>query len=198
MLCHPCSAILSDGYCICGVTQEDIYEGDSLDGMMRGRAFGGSRIAMFSTACYGRSLAIARAARDTGIPKEIQLIEDTARRDFAYQLATVAHEVMHCFGLDHCGLYACCMNSWSDVIREFSPPKDDDLADEEEDDGGEHLAVGCLHVCPICVRKLQIVCGFELRERYVQLEILYAELGLLDQQRWCQAVIRIGDKAAAS
>jgi predicted Zn-dependent protease len=183
----------SDGYCILGVTQEDIYEGDSLDGMMRGRAFGGSRIAVFSTACYGRSLALATAAEVSDLATSRRL-EDAARLDFAYQLATLAHETMHCFGLDHCGLYACCMNSWSDEIHEFSPkPNGVQLEDE---DGVEHKAVGCVHVCPICVRKLQIVCGFTLEDRYVQLEALYGTLGLVDQQRWCQAVLRIGADAA--
>ena len=100
----------SDGYCILGVTQEDIYEGESLDGMMRGRAFGGSRIAVFSTACYGRSLAKANAG--AGSSSSSRQLDESIRRDLAYQLATVAHETMHCFGLDHCGLYSCCMNSW--------------------------------------------------------------------------------------
>ena len=41
-------------------------------------------------------------------------------RALAYQLATVAHETMHCYGMDHCGWYTCCMNSWSDDIAEFA------------------------------------------------------------------------------
>ena len=52
---------------------------------------------------------------------------------------------------------------------------------------------GCLHLCPVCVRKLQYTCGFDLRERYSGLQRVYSALGLGEQARWCAEVIRIGD-----
>lgn len=33
-------ALPEDGYCVLGLTDQNIYEGDDLDGTMRGRAFG--------------------------------------------------------------------------------------------------------------------------------------------------------------
>ena len=81
----------------------------------------------------------------------------------------------------------CCSCACYHEIREFSPPRGLELEDE-----GRDRAVGCLHVCPICVRKLQLVCGFDLHKRYVRLEEVYQGLGLVDQQQWCKAVLRIG------
>ena len=52
-------------------------------------------------------------------------------------------------------------------------------------------------MCPICVRKLQVSCGFELRGRYQALGAAYGALGLHDQVRWCREVIERGDAAAA-
>lgn len=184
-----------DAYCVLGLTDEYLYEwsadeddsdfdnsippedDDCLSGLMRGRAFGGSRIAVFSTACYGRYM---QSPLCTG-PLQ-------AAEQFAYHLSNLAHETMHCFGLDHCGIYQCCMNSWCDEIKEFSlvPNAKHSLLRCTSDS-----VVGCLHVCPICVRKLQVTCKFDMRERYITLEDVYRKLGLEDQARWCKAVLRV-------
>lgn len=179
-----------DCYCILGITSRDIYEYDDgpkdpapeevLHGQMQGRAFGGSRIAVFSTASYGRSLATKSSV--------------STAKSFAYQLATMAHETMHCFGLDHCGLYGCCMNSWSDEISEFAElPNVQGRKNIEQSE----LVKGCLHLCPICVRKLQYSCGFDLEKRYKALEATYATLGLQEQKAWCSAVLRVGKMNAS-
>ena len=82
--------------------------------------------------------------------------------DFAYQLSTLAHETMHCFGLDHCGLYMCCMNSWNDTIVEFAklPLANGKKINYDNDEVG-----GSIHLCPLCLRKLQITCCFDIKKR---------------------------------
>ena len=177
-----------DCYCILGITNQDIYEYDDgpndpapegvLHGDLRGRAFGGSRIAVFSTASYGRSLN--------------ESCYSTAK-SFAYQLATMAHETMHCFGLDHCGLYGCCMNSWSDEISEFAVLPN---AQGRRNIKKSKLVKGCIHLCPICVRKLQYTCGFDLKKRYEDLESTYESIGLEEQKAWCTEVLRVGGTKA--
>ena len=176
-----------DGYCILGLTDREIYEhADALDGSLRGRAFGGSRIAVFSTAHYARERASGR------VP---------ACQALAYQLGTLAHETLHCFGLDHCGLYTCLMNSWSDAVSEFAPPPPSRRQRRMRWDGD---VVGCVHLCPVCVRKLAACCGgfaaggSGLRGRYAALEACYTRLGLEDQAAWCAAVMRAGDEVRAS
>lgn len=48
----------SDGYCVLAFTHHNIYEGEIglQPGTLRGRAFGGSRIACFSTAHLHRTV----------------------------------------------------------------------------------------------------------------------------------------------
>jgi hypothetical protein len=94
--------------------------------MLRGRAFGGSRIAVFSLFDYRRCVASVAAEFGAngggggggGEGAEGEAEQQVLAGHLAYMCATIAHETMHCFGLDHCGLFACCMNSWSDVTRE--------------------------------------------------------------------------------
>ena len=141
-------------YCVLGITDEFIYEGADFGGSMLGRAFGGSRIAVFSTATYARSLAAHGSGSAVGTAGAVGA--------FAQQMAVVAHETMHCFGLDHCCLYSCCMNSWCDEISEFAPaPRKG--GKQRKFDGGVR---GTIHLCPVCVRKLRVVCGtFPARSR---------------------------------
>ena len=49
--------------------------------------------------------------------------------------------------------------------------------------------IGCLHVCPVCVRKLRLVCGFDLCSRYVELERMYKTIDLEEQAKWCGEVV---------
>lgn len=84
-------------------------------------------------------------------------------------------------------MYACCMNSWSDEIREFSLlPLPEDMSHSWEGN-----VINTLHVCPVCVRKLQVTCGFNLPVRYRKLRGVYRQLGLDDQERWCDEVLRV-------
>ena len=150
-----------DGYCILGLTERSIFEDeDDNDGSLLGRAFGGSRIAVFSTVgCSVQEMA------QPPPPRSRLSQSEWARTRLAKLLSTVMHETMHCFGLDHCGLYTCCMNSWADDLSEFSLAPIE--AKKNKKHGFSGNVLGTLHVCPICIRKLQSACGFELRERYV-------------------------------
>ena len=155
-------------YTILGVTDVDIYETDDcMDGSLRGRAFGGSRIAVFSTAPLRRDL----------LDKTV-----SASKAWSYMFATIAHETLHCFGLDHCGFYRCCMNSWSDTMVEFGRGDNDKVSD---------LVVGCLHLCPVCIRKLHHCVGFDLTERLQLLLKTYIVLDLQEQASWCKTILSL-------
>jgi hypothetical protein len=180
-----------DAYCVLGITDQFIYEGEDIDGHMLGRAFGGSRIAMFTTAVYGHALALQAAAGGGGAAC-------ATLRPLAHLLATIGHETGHCFGLDHCGFYRCCMNSWADGVSEFAlePIKRTAGRNQKEQEWAGDVE-GTMHVCPICVRKLQASCGFDMRQRYTALGAAYDALGLVDQVMWCREVVERGDVAAA-
>ena len=75
----------------------------------------------------------------------------------------LAHETGHMFGLAHCTFFNCLMN------------------------GSNHLAESDrrpLHLCPVCLRKLQWSIGFDVLERYRALEKVCRADGSLDEADW--------------
>ncbi|XP_076451125.1 archaemetzincin-2-like [Babylonia areolata] len=63
-------------------------------------------------------------------------------------IKVVSHEVSHLFGLDHCEFFHCAMNESNSITEAMSQP---------------------LFLCPVCLRKLHQVCGFDVAERYREL-----------------------------
>jgi archaemetzincin len=75
----------------------------------------------------------------------------------------LAHETNHMFGLAHCTFYNCLMN------------------------GSNHLAESDrrpLHLCPICLRKLQWSIAFDVLKRYRTLEKVCHTDGFADEAGW--------------
>ncbi len=75
----------------------------------------------------------------------------------------LVHEVGHLFGLEHCTFYRCVMNGSNHL---------------QESDGRP------LHVCPVCLRKLQHSIGFDPVKRYKALGDFYQKVGMQDEARW--------------
>ena len=87
----------------------------------------------------------------------------------------LSHETGHIFGLWHCIYYSCLMN------------------------GSNHLAEldrRPLHLCPVCLRKLQHSAGFDALERFRRLQDLCGEAGFEQEARWYAARIRTVATAA--
>jgi archaemetzincin len=75
----------------------------------------------------------------------------------------LAHETGHMFGLAHCTFFNCLMN------------------------GSNHLAESDrrpLHLCPVCLRKLQWNIGFDVMAHYRALENVCRGDGFTDQAEW--------------
>ncbi len=75
----------------------------------------------------------------------------------------LAHETGHMFGLVHCTFFNCLMN------------------------GSNHLAESDrrpLHLCPVCLRKMQWSIGFDVLERYTALERTNHTAGFVDEADW--------------
>jgi archaemetzincin len=75
----------------------------------------------------------------------------------------LAHEAGHMFGMEHCVYFSCCMNG-SNHLKE---------SDSRE-----------VHLCPMCLRKLHHVVGFDVVKRYRKLLGVYKEMGLDEEARW--------------
>ncbi len=73
------------------------------------------------------------------------------------------HETAHMFGLNHCIFFRCVLNGSNHLQESDSRP---------------------LHLCPVCLRKLQWSVRFDVADRYRRLLSFYREAGLDKEARW--------------
>lgn len=85
-------------------------------------------------------------------------------------LAVLAHELGHLFGLEHCIYYRCVMNGANSLYEADRAP---------------------LHECPICLRKLQLVVGFDPRARYRALADFHTTHGVPAEALWAMERLRV-------
>jgi archaemetzincin len=81
----------------------------------------------------------------------------------------LAHESGHMFGLQHCIFFRCIMNGSNHLKESDSQP---------------------LHLCPVCLRKLQYSIGFDILKRYEDLGIFYKKNGFDDEAQWGEKRIK--------
>jgi archaemetzincin len=75
----------------------------------------------------------------------------------------LAHETAHMFGLRHCIYFRCILNGSNHLRESDSRP---------------------LHLCPVCLRKLQYTIGFNFVRRYRRLLKFYRNVGFDSEARW--------------
>ena len=85
-------------------------------------------------------------------------------RERAYKL--LAHEIGHTLGVGHCEVHACVMNGVAHLDELDATP---------------------LRLCPLCLRKLQWLVGFEPLARYRELAQHYERHGLDQAAGWAGA-----------
>jgi archaemetzincin len=78
-------------------------------------------------------------------------------------MKVLTHESGHIFGLAHCVHFACVMNGSNHLEESDRRP---------------------LHLCPVCLRKLQFSVGFDVAKRYEDLATFDKESGFADEARW--------------
>ena len=72
-------------------------------------------------------------------------------------------ETAHMFGLAHCIYFDCVMNGSNHLGESDRRP---------------------LHLCPVCLRKLQWSIGFDVVKRYEALRQFYGTVGFSDEENW--------------
>lgn len=75
----------------------------------------------------------------------------------------LTHEMGHMFGIKHCIYYECNMNGANSL---------------QEADGTP------MHLCPVCLRKLQHAVGFDPESRYQDLEKFYEQNAMKEEAEW--------------
>lgn len=89
----------------------------------------------------------------------------------------LAHETGHMFGLQHCIHFRCLLNGSNHLGESDSRP---------------------MHLCPVCLRKLQHAVGFDVPARYRDLLRFYGETSFEDEARWtAQRIAHITGVAAS-
>ncbi len=84
----------------------------------------------------------------------------------------LAHETAHMFLLKHCIFFRCVMNGSNHLEESDARP---------------------LNLCPVCLRKLQHMVGFDVMERYEGLRAFYRKFGLSHEKKWIEKRLkRIG------
>ncbi|MCK4390090.1 MAG: hypothetical protein KAV83_07630 [Desulfobacterales bacterium] len=75
----------------------------------------------------------------------------------------LAHEIAHMFSLQHCIFFKCGMNGSNHLRESDSRP---------------------LHICPVCLRKLQYCIGFDVVIRYEKLHHFYQKVDFGHEATW--------------
>lgn len=75
----------------------------------------------------------------------------------------LAHEAAHLFGLVHCIYFRCAMNGAN---------------------GRDEFDTQPLHLCPVCLRKLHTMIGFDVEERYRRLRDFHRRVGGHEEAAW--------------
>ena len=80
---------------------------------------------------------------------------------------TLTHEICHTFGILHCIYYNCLMNGSNSLEEQIKRP---------------------LIECPVCLRKLHEVIGFDCKERYNKIKEVSKLFGgyFIDVYNWCE------------
>lgn len=153
---------LPNGLCLIALTNTELYE-DKTDLFVAGMASGNQRIALFSLLRYDPNLKFSSefwyqitALNSHNEAERKQLILERS-------VKLLVHETMHLLGLDHCIYYDCVMNGSGHLEEDFKQP---------------------LHLCPVCLRKMFVLCGFSVKGRYEGLREVYSELGMRKDEGW--------------
>jgi len=75
----------------------------------------------------------------------------------------LAHETSHMFGLTHCIYFQCVLNGSNHLAESDARP---------------------MHLCPVCLRKLQHSIGFDVTSRYGNLLHFYKKAGFDNEAQW--------------
>ncbi|XP_069133112.1 archaemetzincin-2-like [Argopecten irradians] len=86
-------------------------------------------------------------------------------------LKCLSHELCHLFGMAHCDFFSCTMNGSGSVKEAMDQP---------------------LFLCPVCVRKLQHICKFDIVQRYERMEQFLVEMNrTFPSENWNNSLVWI-------
>lgn len=160
----------TDAICLMALTLSDLYDTPP-DLFVAGLAAGNHRVGVFGLRRYNPALTFSTehwhqitttttttATADSRISSEL-----VARTILQRSCKLLVHEIAHLVGVDHCIWYSCCMNGSGHLAEDFGQS---------------------MHLCPVDLRKLQHVCGFDVARRYQRLAEFFKKHGLSEEEIW--------------
>jgi archaemetzincin len=120
---------------------------------------------VFGQASLGRRVGVYSFARYDPDFFDERRPNDWRDRLLRRSCKVLVHETGHMFGLRHCVYYGCVMNGSNHLAEADSRP---------------------LHLCPVCLRKLQNGTGFDAVKRYRELAAFYRAQGWTEDAQWCE------------
>ena len=139
-------SVPSDARCLVAITLHDFYSEES-DLFVAGLARGNSRVAAFSFFRYDPRLEHSEEWWYDWRLEE-KKSQSMSKTILLRSCRLLTHEIGHLLGIDHCIYYACLMNGSGHLEEDFSQP---------------------LFLCPVDLRKLMRLVGFDVVQRYEQL-----------------------------
>lgn len=153
-----------DAICLLALTMYDLYE-DETDLFVAGMAAGNHRVAVFSLLRYDPNLSFSKE-----LWYRIRHSNDYSESDrqnliLQRSCKLVVHEICHLLGIDHCIFYSCCMNGSGHLEEDYQQP---------------------MYLCPVDLRKLHTLCGFDITLRYKKLRDFYQKHGMDVECHWVE------------
>ena len=157
--------IPDDALCLIGFTMADLYDTEP-DLFVAGMAGGRSRVGVFSFCRYNPRISFSsehwyQVFEDE--KKSTMKDDELSRMMLLRSCRLIVHELSHLFGLDHCIWFSCIMNGAGHLEEDFRQP---------------------MFLCPVDLRKLQALFGFDVIARYHKLEEFFRSNDMSDEQTW--------------
>ena len=153
-----------DALCMIALTRYDLYEAKR-DLFVAGMAAGNQRVAIFSLHRYNPNLKFSQEFwYDVSERKRVSASQ-TKKLELQRGCRLLVHEISHLLGIGHCIYFDCCMNGSGHLQEDFNQP---------------------MHFCPIDLRKLQTLVGFDIHERYRRLLQFYTKHSLTSDKQWVE------------
>ena len=158
-------SIPNDAICLIALTMSDLFD-TKTDLFVAGLAAGNHRVGVFSFSRYDPTISFSTEfwyKFYTHRPSKPE--SDVERRKLILQRSCklLVHELAHLLGVDHCIWYSCCMNGSGHLSEDFQQ---------------------AVHLCPVDLRKLQALCGYDVQERYEKLLQFFTRCALKDEGEW--------------
>ena len=154
--------IPSDGFCLMALTMSDLYDTNS-DLFVAGMAAGNHRVGVFSLRRYDPTVTFASDNWYDIITGHVTDREQQKTVLLQRSCKLLVHEIAHLFGVDHCVWYSCCMNGSGHLQEDFRQS---------------------MHLCPVDLRKLHTLIGFDVLERYKKLKEFFTKHHLEAERVW--------------